>query len=186
MFDCFICYHQESGWHMTRPNQGLSLERGERLGTRLIPLLMQCAAFLLMKVKLQFLRDYIFFCYSMPSYTKGEFWSFQPSTVFQFLSQVLVSIFRKRVNCWQGLVCFFLGHSIRLLSQFLVSSIALPISNTSAKDLSGWELSFASNLTCKFWGIFFLFPFRRTLPKKLVECPYWDSNPRLLVSSQAW
>ena len=32
----------------------------------------------------------------------------------------------------------------------------------------------------------FLFPFRRTLPKKLVECPDWDSNPRLLVSSQAW
>ena len=25
----FICYHPESGWHVTRPNQGLSLGRGE-------------------------------------------------------------------------------------------------------------------------------------------------------------
>ena len=32
----------------------------------------------------------------------------------------------------------------------------------------------------------YLFTFRYTLPKKLVECPEWDSNPRLLVSSQAW
>ena len=28
MFNYFICYHLESGWHVTRPNQGLSL--GER------------------------------------------------------------------------------------------------------------------------------------------------------------
>ena len=34
-FDYFICYHQESGWHVTRPNQGLSLGRGKSLGTRL-------------------------------------------------------------------------------------------------------------------------------------------------------
>ena len=35
MFDYFICYHLESGWHVTRPNQGLSLGRGKSLGTRL-------------------------------------------------------------------------------------------------------------------------------------------------------
>ena len=35
MFDCSICYHLESGWHVTRPNQGLSLGRGKSLGTRL-------------------------------------------------------------------------------------------------------------------------------------------------------
>ena len=35
MFDYFICYQIESGWHVTRPNQGLSLGRGESLGTRL-------------------------------------------------------------------------------------------------------------------------------------------------------
>ena len=35
MFDCFICYNLESGWHVTRPNQGLSLGRGKSLGTRL-------------------------------------------------------------------------------------------------------------------------------------------------------
>ena len=34
-FDNFICYHLESGWHVTRPNQGLSLGS---LGTRLIKL----------------------------------------------------------------------------------------------------------------------------------------------------
>ena len=39
-FDYFICYYLESGWHMTRPNQGLSLGRGKSLGTRL-PLLNQ-------------------------------------------------------------------------------------------------------------------------------------------------
>ena len=35
MLNCFICHHQESGWHVTRQNQGLSLGRGESLGTRL-------------------------------------------------------------------------------------------------------------------------------------------------------
>ena len=41
MFDYFICYHLESGCHVTRPNQGLSLgrgrawERGWRLRLRL-------------------------------------------------------------------------------------------------------------------------------------------------------
>ena len=35
MFDYFICYHLESGWHVTRPNKGLSLGRGKSLGTRL-------------------------------------------------------------------------------------------------------------------------------------------------------
>ena len=34
-FDYFICYHLESGWQVTRPNQGLSLGRGKSLGTRL-------------------------------------------------------------------------------------------------------------------------------------------------------
>ena len=34
-FDYFICYHLESGWHVTS-NQGLSLGRGKSLGTRLI------------------------------------------------------------------------------------------------------------------------------------------------------
>ena len=34
-FDYFICYHLESGWHVTRPNQGHSLGRGKSLGTRL-------------------------------------------------------------------------------------------------------------------------------------------------------
>ena len=29
MFDYFICYHPESGFHVTRPNQGLSLGRGK-------------------------------------------------------------------------------------------------------------------------------------------------------------
>ena len=36
-FDYFICYHLEFGWHVTRPNQGLSLGRGKSLGTRLVP-----------------------------------------------------------------------------------------------------------------------------------------------------
>ena len=36
MFDYFICYHLESGWHVTRPNQALSLGRGECLGARLV------------------------------------------------------------------------------------------------------------------------------------------------------
>ena len=35
MFDYFICHHLESGRHVTRPNQGLSLGRGNSLGTRL-------------------------------------------------------------------------------------------------------------------------------------------------------
>ena len=35
-FDYFICYHLDSGWHVTRPNQGLSLGRGKSLGTRLV------------------------------------------------------------------------------------------------------------------------------------------------------
>ena len=35
-FDYFICYHLESGWHVTRPNQGISLGRGKSLGTRLL------------------------------------------------------------------------------------------------------------------------------------------------------
>ena len=35
MFNYFICYHQESGWHVTIPNQGLSLGRGNSLGSRL-------------------------------------------------------------------------------------------------------------------------------------------------------
>ena len=35
-FDYFICYHLESGWHVTKPNQGLSLGRGKSLGTRLL------------------------------------------------------------------------------------------------------------------------------------------------------
>ena len=34
-FDNFICYNLESGWHVTRPNQGHSLGRGKSLGTRL-------------------------------------------------------------------------------------------------------------------------------------------------------
>ena len=34
-FNYFICYHLESGWHVTRLNQGLSLGRGKSLGTRL-------------------------------------------------------------------------------------------------------------------------------------------------------
>ena len=34
-FDYFICYHLESGWHVTIPNQVLSLGRGKSLGTRL-------------------------------------------------------------------------------------------------------------------------------------------------------
>ena len=34
-FDYFICYHLKSGWHVTRPNQGLSLGRGKSLGTSL-------------------------------------------------------------------------------------------------------------------------------------------------------
>ena len=34
-FVYFICYLLESGWHVTRPNQGLSLGRGKSLGTRL-------------------------------------------------------------------------------------------------------------------------------------------------------
>ena len=29
MFDYFICYHLESGWHVTRPNQSFSRERKE-------------------------------------------------------------------------------------------------------------------------------------------------------------
>ena len=37
----FICYHLESGWHVTRPNQGLSLGRGKSLGTRLKQQLLQ-------------------------------------------------------------------------------------------------------------------------------------------------
>ena len=38
-FDYFICYHLhvESGWHVTRPNQGLYLGRGKSLGMRLSP-----------------------------------------------------------------------------------------------------------------------------------------------------
>ena len=28
MFDYFTCYHLESGWHVTRPKQSLSLRRG--------------------------------------------------------------------------------------------------------------------------------------------------------------
>ena len=28
VFSYFICYHLESGWHVTRPKQGLSLGRG--------------------------------------------------------------------------------------------------------------------------------------------------------------
>ena len=35
MFSNFVCYHIESGWHVTRPNQGLSLGRAKNLGTRL-------------------------------------------------------------------------------------------------------------------------------------------------------
>ena len=35
MFDYFICYHLESGWHVIRPNQGLSLGKGKSVGTRL-------------------------------------------------------------------------------------------------------------------------------------------------------
>ena len=35
VFDYFICYHLESGWHVTRPNQGLSLGKGKSLGMRL-------------------------------------------------------------------------------------------------------------------------------------------------------
>ena len=35
MLDYFICYHLESGWYVTRPNQGLSLGRVKSLGTRL-------------------------------------------------------------------------------------------------------------------------------------------------------
>ena len=35
VLDYFICYHLESGWHMTRPNQGLSLGKGKSLGMRL-------------------------------------------------------------------------------------------------------------------------------------------------------
>ena len=41
-FDYFICYHLESGWHVTRLNQGLSLGRGKILGTRLICLCCCC------------------------------------------------------------------------------------------------------------------------------------------------
>ena len=35
MLDSFICYQLESGWHVTRSNQGLSLGKGKSLGTRL-------------------------------------------------------------------------------------------------------------------------------------------------------
>ena len=44
MFDYFICYHLESGWHVSRPNQGLSLGRAKSLGTRLrtIPKTVKC------------------------------------------------------------------------------------------------------------------------------------------------
>ena len=35
MFDYFICYHPESGCHVTRHSKGLSLRRGKSLGTRL-------------------------------------------------------------------------------------------------------------------------------------------------------
>ena len=34
-FDYFICYYLESGLHVTRINQGLSLRRGKSLGKRL-------------------------------------------------------------------------------------------------------------------------------------------------------
>ena len=34
--DYYICYHLESGCHVTRPNQGLSLGREKSLGTRLL------------------------------------------------------------------------------------------------------------------------------------------------------
>ena len=30
--DYFICYHLESGWHVTTPKQGLSLGRGKEPG----------------------------------------------------------------------------------------------------------------------------------------------------------
>ena len=33
-FDYIICYQLESGWHVTRPNQGLSIGKGKSLGTR--------------------------------------------------------------------------------------------------------------------------------------------------------
>ena len=36
MLDYFLCYHLESGWHVTRPNQVLSLGRGKSLGMRLV------------------------------------------------------------------------------------------------------------------------------------------------------
>ena len=36
MFNYFICYHLESGCHVTRPNQGFSLGRGKSLGPRLV------------------------------------------------------------------------------------------------------------------------------------------------------
>ena len=32
MFDYFICYHPESGWHVTKPNQGLSLRERKEPG----------------------------------------------------------------------------------------------------------------------------------------------------------
>ena len=35
-FDYLICYLLESGWHVTKPNQRLSLRRGKSLGTRLV------------------------------------------------------------------------------------------------------------------------------------------------------
>ena len=35
MFHYFICYNLESGWHVTRPSQGLSLGRGKSLGMKL-------------------------------------------------------------------------------------------------------------------------------------------------------
>ena len=35
MFNYFTCYHLEIGWHVTRPNQDLSLGRGKSLGKSL-------------------------------------------------------------------------------------------------------------------------------------------------------
>ena len=36
-------------------------------------------------------------------------------------------------------------------------------------------MAMKGNVHISIWASFIFFPFRRTLPKKLVECPDWDS-----------
>ena len=50
MLDYFICYHLESGWHVTRPKR-----RGKSLGMRLNCTNTGAENFILIALKLQFL-----------------------------------------------------------------------------------------------------------------------------------